>query len=257
MSSKTVGVDYAELAAQAAGNWRSFESFGWHDQPHDAENFTIIYTHNRDSRLLEESNAAAIDAELEPFREGDDPDVIAEHHGHWACGWVDGYAIRVFRQDGTITEAFQRLCDLNERLEDYPVLDDEDYSRREYEATLENIRSVGGRWVKSDAPDDWDKQVFSWFWDDEQEEVISRDDQGGYPSDEAMKRALLDLDFFEATWVVAVGDRIVFESESRKSAEFEFGTLVYHAEMGIGAEGPQESIHLFCDDETYETWRQE
>jgi hypothetical protein len=63
---------------------------------------------------------------------------MAEHHHHWAVGHVDGYSIRVFR-DGRITEAFEAYHALAQRLADYPVLDEEDYSRREYEATLENL----------------------------------------------------------------------------------------------------------------------
>lgn len=201
-----------ELAKEAAGNWRKFGSFAWHDKPEDPQDWCIVYTHNRDSRLLEESNADMIAKELEPFMEGDDPDVIAEHHGHWACGWVDGYAIRVYRYthipgdgfaDGgcaytmeecrEITPAFKRWCELQEALSDYPVLDEEDYSRREYDATLENISSEGGCLVPANGPEDWVSQVFSWLWDNNQRAVENRDDQGGYPSREEIKEALLDL----------------------------------------------------------------
>ena len=89
------------------------------------EEWAIVYTHNRDSDLLDQSNADAIDKALAPFTEGDSPDVRAEHHGHWACGWIDGYAIRVYR-NGQITEAFRAYHALAARLADYPVLDEED-----------------------------------------------------------------------------------------------------------------------------------
>ena len=135
-------LDLETAAREARGNWQRFDSFGWHDRPEDCEEWAIVYTHNRDSGLLDQSNADAIDKALAPFAEGDNPDVRAEHHGHWACGWIDGYAIRVYR-NGQITEAFRAFHELAARLADYPVLDEEDFSRREYEATLENLRSEG------------------------------------------------------------------------------------------------------------------
>ena len=81
-------------------------------------------------------------------------DVRAEHHGHWACGWIDGYAIRVYR-NGQITEAFRAYHELAARLADYPVLNEEDFSRREYEATLENLLSEGFDSDYFAPPDGW------------------------------------------------------------------------------------------------------
>ena len=69
---------------------------------------------------------------------------MEEHHTHWAVGWVDGYAIRVYRR-GRITKAFRTCHDLQSRLADYPVLDEDDYSNRVYEATLENIADAAWR----------------------------------------------------------------------------------------------------------------
>jgi hypothetical protein len=192
--------DDIEAAAEAhAGNWRRFESFGWWDKPEDAPQWCLVYTSNRDSGLLDQSNQEAINAILAPYLEADtdDPDIRSESHGHWACGWVSGFAIRVYAQDGTITPAFRAWCGIQARLADYPVLDEEDYSRREYEATLENIESVGHRLVREDAPEDWPSQCFSWFWENHQGAVESRDDSGGYPSDEEIEECLEALDLLE------------------------------------------------------------
>lgn len=116
-----------DAAAELAGNWQHFESFAWHRQSEieDADQWCIIYTHNRDSGLLDLSNAEAIAKELESFTDGDDPDVVFESHNHWAVGHVDGASIRIFR-DGEITEAFKTYHDLMERMENYPVLDESD-----------------------------------------------------------------------------------------------------------------------------------
>ena len=104
---------------------------------------------------------------MEPFTETDDPDVVMESHGHWAVGHVDGF-IRVFR-DGEITEAFKAYHELSEQLADYPILDEEDYSERELEATLENINDAAWR-VKDEykLPEGWESEVYSWLSDHRQ-----------------------------------------------------------------------------------------
>jgi hypothetical protein len=189
---KRDGVDYAELAKQAAGNWRKFESFGWHDRPDDADGWAIVYTNNRDSGLVDESNAKAIAKAMQPYLEAEDPDVLPEHHGHWACGWVDGYSIRVYDGRGEPTEAFKAWCDLHARLEDYPLLDEEDYSSREYEATLENISEELHYLNRNDEysfPDDAAEQLYGWLWDNNQRAIENQDDRGGCPSREELAEA--------------------------------------------------------------------
>ena len=135
-----------DAAREAAGNRSRFNSFVW-DRLHeldDPEGWAIIYPHNRDSRLLDMSNADAIAEAMEPFTDGDDPDVVMESHGHWAVGHVDSFSIRVFR-DGEDTDAFQSYHDIAERLSDYPILDEGDCGEREYEARLENIAEAAWR----------------------------------------------------------------------------------------------------------------
>ena len=73
-------IDIEEAAHKAAGNWQRFESFVWFRdrETSDSQNWAVIYTHNRDSRLLDQSNASVITKSLFPFTEGDDPDVVFE-----------------------------------------------------------------------------------------------------------------------------------------------------------------------------------
>lgn len=129
-----------DAAAQAAANWQEYSCFVWGcaDDLKRPEDWAIIYTHNRDSRLLDLSNAGVIDEALSPFTKGDNPDVVEEDHFHWAVGWIKGYSIRVYKR-GRITKAFRAYHRLAQRMTDYPILDEEDYSERELEATLENI----------------------------------------------------------------------------------------------------------------------
>jgi hypothetical protein len=186
-----------EAANQAAGNWQSFHCFVWFRdrELNDADQWAIIYTHNRDSGLLDQSNAAVIEKAMKMFTEGDDPDVVFESHHHWAVGHVDGFSVRVFK-NGEITTAFETYHDLARQLDDYPILDESDYSEREYEATLENIEDAAWR-VKHefDLPEDWASQVYGWLSDNRCGEIENVDDQGGYPSEEALKAAFDALGF--------------------------------------------------------------
>lgn len=186
-----------EAAREAAGNWKRFDCFVWwrESEIEDPENWTIFYSHHRDSGLLEQSNAEQIQESLAEFIDGDDPDVVVESHNHWAVGHVDGFSIRVFR-DGEITDAFRTLHGLLTQLEDYPILDEDDYSEREYDATIANIVNASYR-IKSDyeLPEHWEYDVYGWLSENEPSEIENTSDQGGYPSEAAIKRAFQRLDF--------------------------------------------------------------
>src|SRR6516225_1706087 len=126
-----------EAASQAAGNWKRYSCFCWDRlrEIDDPDDWAIIYTHHRDSGLLDQSNAAAIADALRPFSETNNPDVVFESHAHWAVGHVDGFSMRVYRVDA-ITDAFRTYHELSERLAEYPILEESDYAEREHDATL-------------------------------------------------------------------------------------------------------------------------
>jgi hypothetical protein len=180
---------------EMAGNWRKFSCFVWSRgyELEDADNWMIWYTSGRDVGLLAQSNHAEIAKLLKPFTEGDDPDVVFESHSHWAVGSLDGASIRVYGKNGRITDAFNTYCGIKARLNDYPVLNEADYSEREYEATLENYRSV--MWgMEKELPEAWASEVYSWFSDNGHDGYTeNRDDQGGYAPKENILEALSDL----------------------------------------------------------------
>lgn len=62
---------------------------------------------------------------------GESDDVRIERYGHWACGWIEGVYVR----PGSRAESIARQIDAD--LVNYPILDEEDYSRREYEAAAD------------------------------------------------------------------------------------------------------------------------
>jgi hypothetical protein len=189
----TIGEMTLEHAArEAAGNWRSWTCFVWDREREivDAENWAIIYTHHRDSGLLDQSNAAAMADALRSFSESENPDVVFESHAHWAVGHVDGFKIRVYR-DREITEAFHTYHGLMEQLDRYPVLNEADYSNREYEAAIENIEDAAWRFKATyDLHDGWEAQAYEWLSSHRPGAVENHDDRGAYPSERDLQDAI-------------------------------------------------------------------
>jgi hypothetical protein len=187
-------LDLEHAAQIAAGNWQTFECFAWHraSELNDPKDWAIIYTHHRDSGLIDMSNSDAIAVALEPFI---NKDVVVEHHNHWAVGWIDGFSIRVYRR-GHITRAFRTYHELAQQLNYYPILDEQDYSNREYEATIENLTDAAWRLINEfELPKGWEQAVYDWFSNHDCSAIESSDDQGGYPSQEQLKRALEALGY--------------------------------------------------------------
>ena len=198
MSTRVGEMTIEDAASEAAGNWRRFSCFAW-DRARDLDDpddWAIIYTHNRDSDLLDESNAAAIAKALTPFSEADEPDVVFEcSFSHWAVGHVDGFSIRVYR-DGEITDAFRPTTTSPSGWPTIRSSTKSDYGRREYEATIENIADAAWR-VKGeyDLPEGWEGDVFSWLGDHRQRAVENRDDRGGYPEEDDLRAAFEALGY--------------------------------------------------------------
>lgn len=190
-------LELKDAARQAAGNWQRMSCFVWFraSELDDADNWSVIYTHHRDSGLLDQSNAAVIAKALEPFTEGDDPDVVFESHSHWAVGHIDGFSVRVFR-NGEVTPAFTTYHALAERMDDYPILDESDYSERELEATYENIPLAAGS-VKHEyeLPEEWVSEVYDWLSQHRDHALENVDDQGGWPDEDDLEPAFEALGY--------------------------------------------------------------
>jgi len=145
--------------------------------------------------LLDQSNADVFAKALKPFAAGNDPDVVFESHSHWAVGHVDGFSIRVYR-DGEITDAFCTYHNLSERLAEYSILHENDYSEREHDETLDNLADAVWR-LKSlyELHDGWESEVYSWLSDKRPGSVENRDDRGGYPSEGDLREAFKALGY--------------------------------------------------------------
>lgn len=72
----------------------------------------------RDSEAISESNFRVALRLLG----GEGPDVRVERYGHWAVGWIEEIYVRPGSQ------ACKTAEEIRERLDDYPILDEEDLS---------------------------------------------------------------------------------------------------------------------------------
>ena len=161
------------------------------------QDWCIVYTSSRDSDLADESNHAFIEKALEPFCEyiADGSDCDSVRHGHWAVGWVEGYAIRI-RKEGAFTPVFLKWAEIAFALSNYPLLDEDDHYRRENEAAFNNTVEVARRVAsKLDAMSFDAEKIYQWLRDNEESEIENRDGHGGYPSYEAVERAMLDIGY--------------------------------------------------------------
>lgn len=186
--------DLTEIAAAKAAQTREMPH--WEpDDGSDPLNWGTFLGHHRDSRLLEESNWEVITNDM-LNRFPDDVELVT--FGHWGVGWIEEMFVRMRDEQGRFTPAFKAAVKWEEALEAYPVADETDYSEREHEATIENIHSIAYSMVSDAAPEGWESEVYSWLsengYDNELENV---DDQGGYPSEDAVRAALEALGYLE------------------------------------------------------------
>lgn len=93
---------------------------------------------NRDSDILTESNfAQAVRMLTEADPEGEDFQV--HRFSHWAAEWVENIIVRPGSKCAAVCE------DIAARLEDYPILNESDFSDREYKSFVDAWESWGCR----------------------------------------------------------------------------------------------------------------
>lgn len=174
---------------------------GFHDSDHPACSDPTHWSlgpviRSRDSSLLEQSNAAALVANLEQHPELAD-DWQETRCGHWAVGWLDHLSLRVLDAAGQETVVFQLVRAWFDALADYPIADEEDFSRREDEALHDSVRQSGQRHVRDDVGDEWVGAVVVYLGDHDPRQLESRGPEGPSPDDDAVLDALRELDLVE------------------------------------------------------------
>lgn len=107
--------------ASKPSSWDDFSNYIGRDL-HEFSTLYVVMTRNRDSDILTESNwNAAL-----KFLGGESDDCVIHRFRHWACGWWEALCVTSNLKDqGEMIE---------KRLYSYPVLDEDDFSNREWEA---------------------------------------------------------------------------------------------------------------------------
>lgn len=114
-----------------------------------------ILARTRDPDLLEDSNwhvATTVELDAAPYDPADRfaerpenfddrPNVYHWRAGHWACGWVEYLMVRADAPDDVLATAANIVASLD----DYPILSDDDYSEREFEAMCDAWESASVR----------------------------------------------------------------------------------------------------------------
>ncbi len=121
--------------------------------------------------------------------EGDNVEIAS--FGHWAIG---SYELILIRPD---TKQANLLENIAEALEDYPVYDESAYSEAELGATLENIAQE----IPNDLTTTKNKyviaaEVWDWFKANDPNELENKDDQGGFPDEDLIEKALKELGYY-------------------------------------------------------------
>jgi len=104
----------------------------------DFRDYYIGPSISRDSGALEKSN---FEVALEMLG-GEGDGVSVERFSHWAVGWIE---VILVHKDASDKIAI--LEDIERRLEDYPILDEYDYSEKESEEITENYNSWGKDYI--------------------------------------------------------------------------------------------------------------
>lgn len=195
------------------------DSFAMHDR--DPKWFVTwslgpVYKH-RDSDNIGEANANALIKHLESDPSlSNDWDVIG--CSHWAVGHVDHLAFKVIEKVGKavpkstelpytymlksrpgyrLARIARVLKQWFDNLEEYPVADDEELSRIEFEASLDAIQSQSpprGRDFIDKLPEDWVSQVYGVMSHDG---MISTEGQGAWADEEQLEQTLDSLGFLQ------------------------------------------------------------
>lgn len=228
----------------------------------DLTGYYVVYSHNRDSTRLKESNW---DTLIKQFK--DNPRFEIHLFNHWLCGWVE--CIMIDGSKMTIEDYNEILKIIND-LEDYPVLDEEDYSNREYESTLENmdnelsyalsdLESEGLRLKDSMDSKDICKKVFRWLWDNDQQQLEDIDDSGGFPSKDSIKNALKAINILEeyTEYMVYVGNiGNVLKTEDKEIAYKTYNEYIEQSKANYGR-ASKESVTLWLNGEIMEEYEGE
>lgn len=127
--------------------------FAYFGDLHEEDGWGRAFGVHRDSDALERSNWQVI---TEDMRERFPDHFTTESASHWLVGWVETGRVRVLEDpsqeiaEDNLTDAFRAVLDWKEKLDGYPVADEEHYSELEWTDFRE--------WVESEAKYAWGRE---------------------------------------------------------------------------------------------------
>lgn len=131
--------EYQRIADEHLAGTNGSGFIRWHDDRIGTQYAVVIS--GEVGEPLGESNVHAAEDILGQWMGDDDGDVIWATVGRSGRTWLRTLAVRVYEDDGTFTDAWCTAVDrIVLPLEDYPLLDEDDYSEREYEVAFESLR---------------------------------------------------------------------------------------------------------------------
>jgi len=135
-----------QFAKEFAGNWGRADgpdSCWAFDEEKHPEHWGLFLLVNRDTAdcSIEASNFAVMRKWFEKYLTGKNPSVKEVRITHWACGWIDGFGIKVYQdRRKKFTKAFLEFVEIKQILDGYGVLDDGDYTERRYKFACECVK---------------------------------------------------------------------------------------------------------------------
>jgi len=108
--------------------------------------YYVLLSHHRDSGLVEESNFQSALKMLN----GESDTVKVIRSSHWLCGWIE--MILIHESD---VKSVDKGNEIEKALDNYPILDDDDFYERESEKRDEYIEEIR-KDIANECGDRWD-----------------------------------------------------------------------------------------------------
>lgn len=125
--------EWAEKALE-----RPSDAAFWDERLYETHGATLSWAERGDDILSESNYLSAL--ELVQGAAEREEDVIDASIGHWLVGSLRQLFVRVYEDDGvTFTAAWREIVEIGEGLESYPIVDESDYSEREWKLYEENL----------------------------------------------------------------------------------------------------------------------
>ena len=215
----------------AMGSPTGFDSWSNFMGERPSQDLYVVLGRNRDSSMVANSNW---DTAVKMFDDAElDYDITSV--GHWACGWIEYLSVDINDKG-----SYKLAEEIEASLADYPLLDDEDHSRREHEDAMDTIEfCIDSSFEVGEGLDDF-SEIYSHLCD-----AGYCHSEGCSPSDEDMR---------EAQWETYVKNRLTDEARSLSIGEkvelesWEISRVSdYHATAWVNDETDPRELNLFKD----------